>query len=200
MTEVPVSSSLVDEGGANPRARWTNRRDYLLTMAGQMFNLRTFLIFPFSVYYNGGCKSCLCVRVCVSLLLLISLPRLPGAFFIPYGFALFFIIFPLFVLETAVGQFTSRAGAAAWRMICPMFHGEWCSHCGPNDTHTHSHRLSPVAFLLRASLRSRLRLPNHAGLPQHLLRAPPHVAPLLPVLLLLQPSALDQVRRLVQLW
>lgn len=57
--------------------------------------------------------------------LLISPLRLPGAFFIPYGLTLFFLTFPLLVLETAVGQYTRRTGAAAWRMICPMFHGEW---------------------------------------------------------------------------
>lgn len=99
-------------------------------------------------------------HVRVSSLLLISPLRLPGAFFIPYGLALFFLTFPLLVLETAVGQYTSRAGATAWRMICPMFHGEWgcepgggsvwlCTMlaCGSNDTHTHTHktqRFSPV--------------------------------------------------------
>ncbi|XP_075886499.1 sodium- and chloride-dependent betaine transporter-like [Nelusetta ayraudi] len=100
MTEVSASSCPVDEGRAHPRARWANRKEFLFTMAGQMMDFRAFYIFPFLVYSFGGC-----------------------AFFIPYGLALFFLTFPLLVLETAVGQYTSRAGATAWRMICPMFHG-----------------------------------------------------------------------------
>lgn len=56
MTEVSASSCPVDEGGAHPRARWANRKEFLFTMAGQMIDFRAFYIFPILVYSFGGCK------------------------------------------------------------------------------------------------------------------------------------------------
>ncbi|XP_075893083.1 sodium- and chloride-dependent GABA transporter 2-like isoform X2 [Nelusetta ayraudi] len=46
-----------------------------------------------------------------------------GAFFIPYILFLVTCGIPLFVLETALGQYTSRGGIMCWRKICPLFEG-----------------------------------------------------------------------------
>lgn len=47
-----------------------------------------------------------------------------GAFFIPYILFLVTCGIPLFVLETALGQYTSRGGIMCWRKICPLFEGK----------------------------------------------------------------------------
>lgn len=49
---------------------------------------------------------------------------LSGAFFIPYLIFLFTCGIPVFLLETALGQYTSQGGVTAWRRICPLFEGE----------------------------------------------------------------------------
>ncbi|OWK03669.1 SLC6A13 [Cervus elaphus hippelaphus] len=45
------------------------------------------------------------------------------AFFIPYLIFLFTCGIPVFLLETALGQYTSQGGITAWRKICPIFEG-----------------------------------------------------------------------------
>lgn len=49
---------------------------------------------------------------------------LSGAFFIPYILFLVTCGIPLFVLETALGQYTSRGGIMCWRKVCPLFEGK----------------------------------------------------------------------------
>lgn len=49
---------------------------------------------------------------------------LAGAFFIPYILFLVTCGIPLFVLETALGQYTSQGGIMCWRKVCPLFEGE----------------------------------------------------------------------------
>ncbi|VTJ60354.1 Hypothetical predicted protein [Marmota monax] len=46
-----------------------------------------------------------------------------SAFFIPYLIFLFTCGIPVFLLETALGQYTSQGGITAWRKICPIFEG-----------------------------------------------------------------------------
>uniref|UniRef100_A0A8C5SY62 Solute carrier family 6 member 12 n=1 Tax=Laticauda laticaudata TaxID=8630 RepID=A0A8C5SY62_LATLA len=46
-----------------------------------------------------------------------------GAFLIPYAIFLFICGIPVFLLETALGQYTSQGGITAWRKICPIFEG-----------------------------------------------------------------------------
>uniref|UniRef100_A0ACB8FMY9 Uncharacterized protein n=1 Tax=Sphaerodactylus townsendi TaxID=933632 RepID=A0ACB8FMY9_9SAUR len=50
--------------------------------------------------------------------------KLLGAFFIPYLIFLFACGIPVFLLETALGQYTSQGGITAWRKICPIFEGK----------------------------------------------------------------------------
>lgn len=47
-----------------------------------------------------------------------------GAFFIPYPHLPLYPSISVFLLETALGQYTSQGGITAWRKICPIFEGE----------------------------------------------------------------------------
>lgn len=82
------------------REKWTNKTEFLLSMAGEIIGLGNVWRFPYLCYKNGG-----------------------GVFFIPYFIFLFFCGIPVFFLETALGQYTSEGGITAWRKICPLFEG-----------------------------------------------------------------------------
>ncbi|XP_035383929.1 sodium- and chloride-dependent GABA transporter 2-like isoform X1 [Electrophorus electricus] len=86
--------------GLEPREKWANKTEFLLSMAGEIIGLGNVWRFPYLCYRNGG-----------------------GVFFIPYFVFLVFCGIPIFFLETALGQYTSQGGVTAWRKICPMFEG-----------------------------------------------------------------------------
>nr|XP_015814941.2 sodium- and chloride-dependent GABA transporter 2 isoform X1 [Nothobranchius furzeri] len=88
------------EEGAQPREKWANNMEFILSMAGEIIGLGNVWRFPYLCYKNGG-----------------------GVFLIPYCVFLFFCGIPVFFLETALGQYTSEGGVTAWRKICPMFEG-----------------------------------------------------------------------------
>ncbi|XP_038594853.1 sodium- and chloride-dependent GABA transporter 2-like [Micropterus salmoides] len=88
------------EDGVQPRGKWANNMEFILSMAGEIIGLGNVWRFPYLCYKNGG-----------------------GVFFIPYFVFLFFCGIPVFFLETALGQYTSEGGVTAWRKICPMFEG-----------------------------------------------------------------------------
>ncbi|ETE71965.1 Sodium- and chloride-dependent betaine transporter, partial [Ophiophagus hannah] len=82
------------------RGQWTNKIEYVLSVAGEIIGLGNVWRFPYLCYKNGG-----------------------GAFLIPYAIFLFICGIPVFLLETALGQYTSQGGVTAWRKICPIFEG-----------------------------------------------------------------------------
>lgn len=48
---------------------------------------------------------------------------LSGAFLVPYVLFLLSCGIPMFLLETAMGQFTSQGCITCWRHFCPLFEG-----------------------------------------------------------------------------
>ncbi|XP_034781319.2 sodium- and chloride-dependent GABA transporter 2-like [Acipenser ruthenus] len=82
------------------RGQWASKTEFILAVAGQIVGLGNVWRFPYLCYKNGG-----------------------GMFFVPYLLFLVFCGIPLFLLETALGQYTSQGGITAWRKICPLFEG-----------------------------------------------------------------------------
>uniref|UniRef100_A0A3Q2Y8P4 Transporter n=1 Tax=Hippocampus comes TaxID=109280 RepID=A0A3Q2Y8P4_HIPCM len=82
------------------RGKWATKSEFILSVAGAIIGLGNVWRFPYLCYKNGG-----------------------GAFFIPYVLFLGTCGIPLFVLETALGQYTSQGGIMCWRKICPLFEG-----------------------------------------------------------------------------
>ncbi|XP_042323146.1 sodium- and chloride-dependent betaine transporter-like isoform X2 [Sceloporus undulatus] len=89
-----------EEDELQDRGQWTNKVEFVLSVAGEIIGLGNVWRFPYLCYKNGG-----------------------GAFFIPYLIFLFTCGIPVFLLETALGQYTSQGGITAWRKICPIFEG-----------------------------------------------------------------------------
>uniref|UniRef100_A0A669DSQ8 Transporter n=2 Tax=Oreochromis niloticus TaxID=8128 RepID=A0A669DSQ8_ORENI len=82
------------------RGKWGSKKEFILSVAGAIIGLGNVWRFPYLCYKNGG-----------------------GAFFIPYVLFLVTCGIPLFVLETALGQYTSQGGIMCWRKVCPLFEG-----------------------------------------------------------------------------
>ncbi|XP_011612184.2 solute carrier family 6 member 11a [Takifugu rubripes] len=82
------------------RGKWESKREFFLSVAGAIVGLGNVWRFPYMCYRNGG-----------------------GAFLIPYFLFLVSCGIPLFILETALGQYTSQGGIMCWRKICPLFEG-----------------------------------------------------------------------------
>ncbi|XP_069046501.1 sodium- and chloride-dependent GABA transporter 2-like [Lepisosteus oculatus] len=100
--EPPVQGTRLVQKGQKiqERGQWANKREFILAVAGQIVGLGNVWRFPYLCYRNGG-----------------------GAFLIPYVLFLFTCGIPLFLLETALGQYTSQGGITCWRKICPLFEG-----------------------------------------------------------------------------
>ncbi|XP_068450306.1 sodium- and chloride-dependent GABA transporter 2-like [Clinocottus analis] len=82
------------------RGQWGNKLEFLLAVAGTLVGLGNLWRFPYLCYKNGG-----------------------GAFLVPYVLFLLSCGIPMFLLETAMGQFTSQGCITCWRHFCPLFEG-----------------------------------------------------------------------------
>ncbi|XP_077104379.1 sodium- and chloride-dependent GABA transporter 2-like isoform X1 [Siphateles boraxobius] len=88
------------KGQIEERGHWGCKAEFLLAVAGIVIGLGNVWRFPYLCYRNGG-----------------------GAFLIPY---LVFVItcgVPLFLLETAMGQYTQEGGITCWHRLCPLAEG-----------------------------------------------------------------------------
>ncbi|XP_067245884.1 sodium- and chloride-dependent GABA transporter 2-like isoform X2 [Chanodichthys erythropterus] len=88
------------KGQIEERGYWGSKAEFILAVAGIVIGLGNVWRFPYLCYKNGG-----------------------GAFLIPY---LVFVVtcgVPLFLLETAMGQYTQEGGITCWHRLCPLAEG-----------------------------------------------------------------------------
>ncbi|XP_043120778.1 sodium- and chloride-dependent GABA transporter 2-like isoform X2 [Puntigrus tetrazona] len=88
------------QGQIEERGYWGSKAEFLLAIAGNVVGLGNVWRFPYLCYRNGG-----------------------GAFLIPY---LVFVVtcgVPLFLLETAMGQYTQEGPITCWHRLCPLAEG-----------------------------------------------------------------------------
>uniref|UniRef100_A0A8C6MZU8 Transporter n=1 Tax=Mus spicilegus TaxID=10103 RepID=A0A8C6MZU8_MUSSI len=100
---VPEEGEMMDQKGKDQvkdRGQWTNKMEFVLSVAGEIIGLGNVWRFPYLCYKNGG-----------------------GAFFIPYFIFFFSCGIPVFFLEVALGQYSSQGSVTAWRKICPLLQG-----------------------------------------------------------------------------
>ncbi|XP_055081924.1 sodium- and chloride-dependent GABA transporter 2-like [Periophthalmus magnuspinnatus] len=82
------------------RGHWASKVEFLLAVAGNVVGLGNVWRFPYLCYKNGG-----------------------GAFLVPYLVFVATCGVPLFLLETAMGQYTQEGGVTCWRKLCPLAEG-----------------------------------------------------------------------------
>ncbi|KAM6946139.1 sodium- and chloride-dependent GABA transporter 2-like [Aplochiton taeniatus] len=82
------------------RGQWGSKVEFLLAVAGNIVGLGNVWRFPYLCYKNGG-----------------------GAFLVPYLVFAVTCGLPLFLLETAMGQYTQEGSITCWRKLCPLAEG-----------------------------------------------------------------------------
>ncbi|XP_061073692.1 sodium- and chloride-dependent GABA transporter 2-like [Conger conger] len=82
------------------RGQWGSKVEFLLAVAGNIVGLGNVWRFPYLCYKNGG-----------------------GAFLVPYLVFAVTCGIPLFLLETAMGQYTQEGAITCWRKLCPLAEG-----------------------------------------------------------------------------
>ncbi|XP_062264122.1 sodium- and chloride-dependent GABA transporter 2-like isoform X1 [Platichthys flesus] len=88
------------ESKMEKRETWMKKREYILAVAGNVVGLGNVWRFPYLCYKNGG-----------------------GVFLFPYLVFAVLCGFPLFLLETVIGQYTQEGAITCWTKICPLAKG-----------------------------------------------------------------------------
>lgn len=83
------------------RPVWSNGVEFLMSCIAMSVGLGNIWRFPFTAYENGG-----------------------GAFLIPYIVVLIIIGKPMYYMEMALGQFTSRSSVKSWN-LSPILKGKF---------------------------------------------------------------------------
>lgn len=86
-----------DDDPENGRMVWSNQIEFLMSCIATSVGLGNVWRFPFIAYQNGG-----------------------GAFLIPYIIVLFLVGKPMYYLECALGQFSSRNSVKVWALSPAM--------------------------------------------------------------------------------
>ncbi|XP_059418491.1 sodium- and chloride-dependent GABA transporter 2-like [Carassius carassius] len=87
-------------GQIEERGYWGSKAEFILAVAGNVVGLGNVWRFPYLCYKYGG-----------------------GAFLIPYLKFVATCGVPLFLLETAMGQYTQEGGITCWSRLCPLAEG-----------------------------------------------------------------------------
>ncbi|XP_077579794.1 sodium- and chloride-dependent GABA transporter 3-like [Stigmatopora nigra] len=82
------------------RGKWSNKREFILAVVGEIIGLGNVWRFPYLCFKNGG-----------------------GVFLVPYVLFLITCGIPIFFLEVSLGQLTGQGGITCWRKICPLLEG-----------------------------------------------------------------------------
>uniref|UniRef100_A0A3B3ZD01 Transporter n=1 Tax=Periophthalmus magnuspinnatus TaxID=409849 RepID=A0A3B3ZD01_9GOBI len=82
------------------RGQWSSKREFFLSVLGEIIGLGNVWRFPYLCFKNGG-----------------------GVFLVPYLLFLLTCGIPIFFLEVSLGQMTGQGGITCWRKICPLFEG-----------------------------------------------------------------------------
>uniref|UniRef100_A0A673J5L4 Transporter n=1 Tax=Sinocyclocheilus rhinocerous TaxID=307959 RepID=A0A673J5L4_9TELE len=82
------------------RGYWGSKAEFILAVAGNVVGLGNVWRFPYLCYKYGGGMRC-----------------------VPYLMFVATCGVPLFLLETAMGQYTQEGGITCWRRLCPLAEG-----------------------------------------------------------------------------
>lgn len=90
----------IEAPDSNERTQWGNGLEFLMSCIAMSVGLGNIWRFPFTAYENGG-----------------------GAFLIPYIIVLLVIGRPLYYMEMALGQFSSRGNVKMFGALAPVLKG-----------------------------------------------------------------------------
>lgn len=101
----PVKVTLEEEEDEYDRGQWGSKWEFVLSCVGLSVGIGNVWRFPYLAYENGG-----------------------GAFLLPYFILLVFIGKPMYMMETALGQYSQLGPLSLWRMA-PVMKGVGAGMC-----------------------------------------------------------------------
>ena len=104
------------------RETWRNTFDFFLSCVGAAVGLGNIWRFPYLCYKNGGGMWLVDIFMLLFIIGATKNILYLGSFLIPYVLFLVCAGVPIFFLEIALGQLTSKGGVGCWD-VCPLFRG-----------------------------------------------------------------------------